>query len=196
MSVETQLSKEKKRSPAAASHSLMMAKQTECIARQTLEPVFACKHVAPVQITKEHVNNNGTKNAEINTTSIILNDFAATKWEVFALQMPLRRCSLISLYLLLVPRVYFCRCTVLCLSLCYVCFVLDRENHSFFHPAHPFVLIIIFHEHCILDRCKLKFLVPNVVNIKAVLSTRVLSFFSLPMIQTNSKLLNYWANAM
>lgn len=44
-----------------------------------------CKYQAK---EKEHVNNNGSKNGEINTTSIILNDFATAEWHRCVLKCP------------------------------------------------------------------------------------------------------------
>lgn len=47
--------------------------------RQTMVCVCECAAVLCImQTVKEYANNNGSKNGEINTTSIILNDFAAT----------------------------------------------------------------------------------------------------------------------
>lgn len=38
-----------------------------------------CAVLCMMQTVKEYANNNGSKNGEINTTSIILNDFATTR---------------------------------------------------------------------------------------------------------------------
>ena len=106
--------------------------------------------------------------------------------KLFVLQMPLRRCSLISLYLLLCPRVFVSVLLPMYSALhmpfpFVMCALYLTERTIHFFTQHILsCLLLSSPQHCILDRCKLKFLVPNVVNIKAVLSTRVLSFFFLP----------------
>lgn len=120
--------------------------------------------VVSVQITKEHVNNNSTKNGEINTTSIILNDFATTKWELCVHYKcpPLHLFPLFLSHSKSLTDAFFP--FVVSLYVCVWAFCLN-----FFSLNTSFFLLIIF-ATLYFWSVQAKVLVPNVVaNIKAVL---------------------------